>query len=32
MTLFKFSLGAVGYFIVLILALGATTFITIALP
>jgi hypothetical protein len=32
MTLFKFSLGGVCYSIVLLLALGATTFITIALP
>ncbi len=32
MTFFKFSLGGACYFIVLLLALGTTTFITIALP
>jgi hypothetical protein len=32
MTFFKFFLGAVAYFIVILLALGATTFVTIALP
>lgn len=32
MTLFKFGLGAVAYFVVLLLGLAATTFATIALP
>jgi hypothetical protein len=32
MTVFKFFLGAVAYFVVILLALGATTFVTIALP
>ncbi len=32
MTVFKFFLGAVAYSIVILLALGTTTFITIALP
>jgi hypothetical protein len=32
MTLFKFFLGALAYSVVILLALGATTFVTIALP
>jgi hypothetical protein len=32
MTFFKFFLGAIAYFVVILLALGATTFVTIALP
>jgi hypothetical protein len=32
MTFLKFFLGAIAYFVVILLALGATTFVTIALP